>query len=149
MHNNIESTILNNGNTGIYFKLQRGVRQGCPLSAYLFIINLETLANTIWNDSNIKGIHIDNKEIKSSLLADDINVILLNLDSVKNSLTVLKKFSNCAGLNIIVDNIMAKYIGSLMSCDHFPLGLSWIKTPTETLGITITDNDQPNFRYNF
>ncbi len=33
MYNNIESTILNNGNTGIYFTLQRGVRQECLLSA--------------------------------------------------------------------------------------------------------------------
>ncbi len=147
MYNNIESTILNN--TGIYFKLQRGVRQGCPLSAYLFITTLERLANKIWNDSNIKGIQIDNKEIKISLLADDITLILLNLDSVKNSLTVLKIFSNCAGLKFNVDKTKVKYIGSLMSCNHFPQWLPWIKTPIETLGITITNNDQANFKYNF
>ncbi len=85
IYNNIESTILNNGNTGIYFKLQRGVRQGCPLSAYLFITTLEILANKIWNDMNIKGIQIENKEIKISLLADNITLILLDLDSVKYS----------------------------------------------------------------
>ncbi len=71
------------------FKLQRGVRQGCLLSAYLVITTLETLANKIRNDSNIKGIKIGNKKIKISPLADDITLILLNLDSVKNS--------NCAG----------------------------------------------------
>ncbi len=59
--------ILNNGNTGIYFKLQRGVRQGCPLSAYLFITTLEILPNKIQNDTNIKGIKLNNKEIKFSL----------------------------------------------------------------------------------
>ncbi len=37
-----------------------------------------------------KGIKVDNKEIKISLLADDSTLILLDLDSVKNSLTVLK-----------------------------------------------------------
>ncbi len=47
IYNNIESTILNNGNTGIYFKILRGVRQGCPLSAYLFITTLEILVNKI------------------------------------------------------------------------------------------------------
>ncbi len=30
MYNNIESTVINNGNIGGYFKLERGVRQGCP-----------------------------------------------------------------------------------------------------------------------
>ncbi len=76
IYNNIESTILCNDNTGIYFKLQRGIRQGCPLSAYLFITTLEILANKIRNDTNIKGIKINNKEIKISLLADDITLIL-------------------------------------------------------------------------
>ncbi len=35
-----------------------------------------------------------------------------------------------------------------MSCNYFLHGLSWIKTPIETLGITITDNDEANFKYN-
>ncbi len=69
--------------------LQRGVRQGCLLSAYLFIIALETLACKVRNNNTIKGITIDNKEIKISLLADDITMILADLISVKNSLTVL------------------------------------------------------------
>ncbi len=57
--------------------------------------------------------------------------------------------SNCAGLKINVDKTKAKYIVSLMSCDHFPHGQSWIKTPKQTLVITIMDNDQANFKYNF
>ncbi len=36
-----------------------------------------------------------------------------------------------------------------MSCDQFPHGQSWIKTPIETLGITIMDNDEANFKHNF
>ncbi len=46
---------------------------------------------------------------------------------------------------INVDKTKAKYIVSLMNCNHFPHGLSWKKTPIENLGITITDNDQVNF----
>ncbi len=84
MYTDTESPVLNNGNTSNDFKLQRGVRQGCPLSAYPFIIALETLANKIRNDTNIKGIKMDNKEIKISLLADVIMLILLNPNSVKH-----------------------------------------------------------------
>ena len=36
---NIESCILNNGWASNFFKLSRGVRQGCPLSPYLFILS--------------------------------------------------------------------------------------------------------------
>ncbi len=95
MYTDIELTVLNSGNSGKSFKLQRGVRQGCPLSAYLSITALETLANKIRNDKNIKGIQIDNKEIKISPLADDIMLILSELDSVKKLLMFSKGFTLC------------------------------------------------------
>ncbi len=38
---------------------------------------------------------------------------------------------------------------SIISCDHYPQRLSWIKTPIETLGIVVTDNDAANYQHNF
>ncbi len=43
----MESTVLNNGNTGKFFKLEHGISHGCPLSANLFIISFEILANKV------------------------------------------------------------------------------------------------------
>ncbi len=77
MYTNTESTVINNGNTGKFFTLERGVRQGCPLPAYLFIIAIEILAIKIHNDPSIKGIKIGNNEIKICLLADDIYDIVI------------------------------------------------------------------------
>ncbi len=45
--------------------------------------------------------------------------------------------------------IRCKLNGLLSPSDYFPLGLSWIKTPLETLGIVIVDNDEDNYKYNF
>ncbi len=55
LYNNVESTVINNGNTGDYFKLKRAVRQGCPLSVYLFILAIEVLANKIWFETKKKN----------------------------------------------------------------------------------------------
>ncbi len=133
----------------IIFKLQKGVIQGCPLSAYLFITALETLANKIRNDKGIKGIKIDRKEIKICLIEDDITLILNELNSVKNTIDLIKMFSLCSGLKIKIDKTQAKYIGILSLCDYYPHGLSWIKTPIETLCITICDNEETSYKQNF
>jgi hypothetical protein len=77
-YNKIESTVLKNGKTCEFLKLERGVRKGCPLSAYLFIISIEILAIKIRNDPEIKGIKIGIEEIKLSLLEDDITLLLIH-----------------------------------------------------------------------
>ena len=51
--NKQESCVVNNGTSTQYFPLQRGARQGDPISAYLFIISLEVLFVMIKNNSSI------------------------------------------------------------------------------------------------
>ena len=55
-YSNIQSFVINNDYSTSFFELERGVRQGCPLSGVLFVIAVEILANSIRNDKLITGI---------------------------------------------------------------------------------------------
>lgn len=52
--------------------LQRGTRQGCPLSPLLFNIALEPLSLIVQTSTQLKGIEIGTEEICPALFADDI-----------------------------------------------------------------------------
>ena len=144
IYTNTESTVINHGSTAGFFKLHRGIRQGCPLSPYLFIIAVELLANGIRKDNNIKGIKIGNTSIKVSQLADDTTVFVSDFDSVEKVIDVLALFHSVAGLKLNLDKTIAKCIGSLMhvQCNEM-FNLKWTTGPISTLGITISND--PHF----
>ena len=56
--------------------MQRGIRQGCPVSALLYILVAEVLAIKIKENDNICGFALPNmmNEIKSVQHADDLTM---------------------------------------------------------------------------
>ena len=73
-YTDVESEVLNNGFATNWFKPTRGVRQGCPLSPYLFILSVEILCTKIRQSELVKGIKIYGNEVKVSQFADDTNL---------------------------------------------------------------------------
>ena len=98
LYSHIESCVLNNGASTGYFPVSRGVRQGDPLSPYLFIIAIEFLANKIRMSNCLKGINIGRQEFKLSLYADDCCVFCPDEQSVLNLFCILEKFYQCSSL---------------------------------------------------
>ena len=97
----IESCILNNGWASNFFKLGRGVRQGCPLSPYLFILSVEILADAIRQKKEIRGITLNGKEIKLSQYTDDTTLILGgSKNSFLEALKMIELFGNISGLKL-------------------------------------------------
>ena len=79
----IESCVTNNRKLLIFFKLHRGIHQGCCLSALLFIFEVKLLAISISKNNNIKGIAINKTTYKTSQLADDITLFIEDKISLK------------------------------------------------------------------
>ena len=55
-YKNIQSCVINNGLCSHYFTIERGVRQGDPLSPHVFVTAVEILAIAVRNQANIKGL---------------------------------------------------------------------------------------------
>ena len=147
-YNDIQSCVINNGLCSQYFNIGRGVRQGDPLSPYLFVTAVEILAIAIRNQENIKGISIDGLETKLLQFADDTTAILSDLDSAQALFTLLELFEKASGLKLNVTKTEAMWIGSLRNCESEPLGVKW-KTCIKFLGIFITYDVQLLIEKNF
>ena len=100
MYTNISSCVINNGHTTQYFTLACGIRQGCPLSALLFIIAAETLAISIRKNDNIKGVTFSQHEVKLCQLADDTTLFLADIQSLQIALNILFMFYKSSGLKL-------------------------------------------------
>ena len=66
---NQESCIINGGTTTNYFKLEKGTRQGEPISAYLFILVLEIVFLFTKESKKINGLNIFDKMMQTILLS--------------------------------------------------------------------------------
>jgi hypothetical protein len=131
---NTKSCVTNCGFSSINFEISRGVRQGCPLSAYLFIVVAEILAIKIRNDVNIKGINIGNNEIKVVQMADDTTNFIKDIASLKVLLSTLEKFHTYAGLKLNLTKSEALWLGKNRESTDIPLGLKRVKG-AKALGI--------------
>ena len=90
------------------FPLKTSTRQGCPLSSLLFNTLLEVLARAIRQEKEIKHIQIGRKEVKLSLLVDDMTIYLENPTiSAQNLLKLISNFSKVSGYKINVQKSQA------------------------------------------
>ena len=132
----------------LYFEVKRGVRQGDPLSPYLFILCVEILGLLIRSKQSIKGVQIENKEIKVSQFADDTTLFLQDLESAKNVFDLLDSFGNLSGLRVNTNKSEAVWLGASKNNKETPLGIKWPKS-IKILGIYFSHDKKLKEMLNF
>ena len=143
LYNDVESGVMNGGYMTNYFKISRGVRQGCPLSPYLFILSVELLALKLFYIPECKGISLPNsQEVKLSQFAYDITLILSDIDSLKASLHCISIFGEISGLKLNETKTKAMWIGSKKECKNKLLNFTSIREPIKILGTYISYDQQ-------
>jgi len=128
-----------NGGADDFFKASRGLRQGCPLSPLLFILQASILSFYLekkWQDQDIIGLCITRgvKSINHALFADD--TLLLGVASPQSTIK-FKEFleDNCKVSSSILNNgkchiycwnIPTSTASSISKCLGFVASTSWL-----------------------
>ena len=149
MYNDIESTVINNGFTSEYLKLKCGIRQGCPLSALLFLLAVEIFSKEVKRNPNIQGVKIGNKIVKISQLTDDTICITSNIFSVQLVLNILYMFSLTSGLKLNYQKTEILQIGVPLTIPKNTYNVKWEKEKVYTLGTWFYKDDSQTVLNNY
>ena len=76
IYSNATSVLSINGFFSDKIALKRGVRQGCPLSALLYVLVIEVLAIQLRLNPNIVGFTVGGEKIVSAHYVDDTTIII-------------------------------------------------------------------------
>ncbi len=122
----------------------RGVKQGCPLSALLFILVVEILALRIKLNKEIKGHHLKQgkheREIKLSQYADDINVFLYDEAQIIPLIETITQFGALAGPKLNLNKSIGMYLTECKNANNTINGIGFTDEPIRCLGIYVGTN---------
>ena len=107
--------VLINGSPSNFFRPYRGLRDGCPLSPFIFLLVVEVLSQIIHNakeSRNIKGIKVSSsEEVTHTLFVDD--VLVFGEGTIKNIqafISLIDKYKKTIGMVVNMEESNLIYI---------------------------------------
>ena len=138
------SRILLDGYLGTKIHMERGIRQGDPVSGYLFNLVMEPLTNQILQSENVHGITVTPEvEVRISQYADDLIVFSqAEFMSIKGVLNEVEIFSQYSGLRINVEKTKCLRIGQYVDISFLEdLGVQTV-CELKVLGVIYNSSNQ-------
>lgn len=119
IYKNPKSALYVNGHIAEIFETTRGIRQGCPLSAILYVIFAESLGNLIRKINKIIGLYLPGcrEQAKIAQYADDTSFFISTRTNINYVFETLSDFEEAIGARI---------------------------KPTKTKAITLKDTPRPS-----
>jgi exonuclease III len=149
------ASIIVNGEQSKTFRLQRSVRQGCPLAPYLFLLTVDVLGQMLQHPAcNVKGLRLpDNNTITNQMFADDTLLLLegtpANMD---RALEVINRFGAASGAKLNLHKSVGIWVSQEERNWHWgeEAGLKWLPPGEVTrylgypFGLHISQQDKDN-----
>lgn len=148
LYKNIESMLKINGVLCAPFSVNRGVRQGCPLSGMLYSLAIEPFLTKL--RENISGFSVPScgKVFTLSAYADDVIVMVNNQRDIDVLFELTGLFGLLSSAQVNWDKSDAFLVGNWSGDNiRLPAGLSWKREGLKYLGVYL--GDQSTMRKNW
>jgi hypothetical protein len=131
--------LKNNGWISRTCHMHRGIRQGCPISAILYLFVAEILSDKIKSNKSIHGFTNKNleNEIKNNQHADDMTLTLSDTDSLIHAVKIINEFCKLAGSKINFTKKECILLGNLKNNFKSIGGVKVTQKAIKCLGIYI------------
>ncbi len=144
--------IKNNGHLSDQFSIHRGIRQGCPVSALLFVLCVEILGLQIRQHRELKGYSFGyiEKPVKIMQYADDCILFINDKTELCTVINLLNDYGNISGLELNIIKCEGLWLGrdkhKQANCNIF--GIKW-PDQIRCLGIYVGNKEENNIEKNW
>ena len=138
------ATILVNGFFSTPISLSRGVRQGCPLSAPLYVLVAETLACRLRADLSLTGLRLPLSPSSAALVsqyADDTSLLCTSDEEITAVFSIYADYECATGAKLNLEKSKGLWCGSWRNRSSSPINLDWSSTSMKCLGVHIGHGD--------
>ena len=135
--------VMINGHLTGKIKLNRGVRQGDPLSPLLYVLVIEILALQLRSNPNLIGFTINGEKLVSFHYADDTTIAITQNKCWKEVIKELETYEAASGAKINQKKTVGLWTGRWKNRTDKPLDISWTSGNVKALGIYL-GNNKPN-----
>ena len=128
-YHNVFSRVICNGRLSAPISLERGVRQGCPLSPLLYVLVSEVLSTQVRKCDEVVGFRLPGAaglQFKISQYADDATIFVKTETSLFHVLRMVNKYERASGARLNASKTEAMWLGSWRSNGASPFGLKWV-----------------------
>ena len=145
LYSGCSSKVKNNGYLSESFSISRGIKQGCPVSALLFNLAVETMALSIKKNDKIQGIKITvsntTYHIKVTQYADDCTLFLAGLNNIPEALAQINKFTKVSGLKLNIEKTEGMNVGTQRPVNDKIYNIKFVNKSIKFLGIYVGENE--------